>query len=301
MTAFNRNPQYSASIALIFGGVLWGLFWIPMRFLEDLGLHGAWAGLVVYVGGSIGVVLLMLLGQFRIRKLSLDLVICGLLTGSAFSLYALSLAFTEVVRAILLFYLTPIWGTLLGRAFLGERFTVNRLLALGLAFVGLLVVLGIGANLPVPQNLGDWLALTSGVFWALGTMRIYQMGDVPVFDQTAAFLGGALVVTLVAMLCWPAALTAGVPVGEVVGQMHWGLVMTAYILPMLFLTIWPASLLTPGRVGVLLMSEVFVGVFSAGMFAGETFGWREGLGAALIVSAALVEVLGKTPQPSEAA
>ena len=69
--------------------------------------------------------------------------------------------------------------------------------------------------------------------------------------------------------------------------------MAFYLLPMLILTGWPASVLTPGRGGILLMSDVVVGVFSAALFAGEPFGWREGLGTVLIVGAAFVEVLGK--------
>ena len=53
-----------------------------------------------------------------------------------------ALILTEVVRALLLFYLTPLWSTLLGIFFLGERLTVNRFLGLLLAFVGLAIVLG---------------------------------------------------------------------------------------------------------------------------------------------------------------
>jgi drug/metabolite transporter (DMT)-like permease len=59
---------------------------------------------------------------------------------------------------------------------------------------------------------------------------------------------------------------------------------------MIFLTIWPATLLTPARVGLLLMSEVVVGLISAAVFSGEPFGLREATGAVLIVSAAVLEI-----------
>ena len=55
----------------------------------------------------------------------------------------------------------------------------------------------------------------------------------------------------------------------------------------------PAMLLTPGRIGILLMSDVVVGVGSAAALAGEPFGWREATGTVLIVGAAFVEVLGR--------
>ena len=68
--------------------------------------------------------------------------------------------------------------------------------------------------------------------------------------------------------------------------------MALFVLPMLVLTIWPASLLSPGRVGLLLMGDVVVGVVSAALFAGEPFGLREALGALLIIAAGAVEVGG---------
>ena len=54
----------------------------------------------------------------------------GLLAGSAFALYIASINLTEVVRAILLFYMTPLWSTLLGVLVLRERLTANRIVAL---------------------------------------------------------------------------------------------------------------------------------------------------------------------------
>ena len=62
---------------------------------------------------------------------------------------------------------------------------------------------------------------------------------------------------------------------------------------MLYLTIWPAMRLSPGRVGLLLMSEVVVGVGSAALLAGEPFGLRELSGTLLILAAGAVEVLGR--------
>jgi len=49
--------------------------------------------------------------------------------------------------------------------------------------------------------------------------------------------------------------------------------------------------LSPGRVGMLLMVEVLVGVGSAALLTDEAFGIREMAGALLIVSAAVVEVV----------
>lgn len=290
--ALPRLDPTRASIALLIGGAMWGLYWIPVRMLVERGLPGPWAGAVLYLGA------LAVLLPFAMRDRAAliaswrFLAVGGLLTGAAFSLWTTSLAYTDVLRAILLFYLTPVWGTLLGLAFLGERLTLRRALGLLLGLGGLTVVLGTDGALPWPRNGGDWLALASGIAWAVGTMRLYQ-GEVqaPV-AQGFAFLAGALVVAGLSATLLGTTTGETVTLGTVTGYLPFALVAAAYMLPMVFLTLWPASVLSPGRVGLLLMSEVVVGVVSAAILTGEPFGWREAVGTALIVGAAISEVVG---------
>jgi len=288
----HRRTEITASIGLVIGGMMWGLFWMPVRLIAGLGLPGAWAGIVIYTIATIVLLPVVWINRKSLRTRWPALLVCGLFTGAAFSLYTTSLSFTEVVRVILLFYLTPIWGTFLGVTLLGERLTLNRVLALLLGFGGLLVVLGLGEGFPWPRNPGDWMALASGLAWAFGSMKLYQMEFVPVSEQVLAFLVGSLFVTFVTLLLGGSTLTTAVDPGVFVDAVPYALLSAVYVLPMLYLTVWPATLLAPGRVGLLLMSDAVVGVASAAAFSGEPFGWRETLGTAMIVGAALVEVLG---------
>lgn len=287
------QSQTTASIGLVIGGALWGLIWLPLRYLEELGLPGAWSGLALYAGAALVLLLLWVSGRFGLTASIKSLAVCGLFLGGAFSLYASSLLLTDVVRALLLFYLTPIWGTALGVFVLGETLTRTRVAALLMALAGLLVVLGIGDTVPVPRNIGDWLALLSGICWAIGSLKVYQLGSRNTFEQMLAFVFGSFVVTLATMIIAPGIFVAGTSLSMALPVLPWGILMSLYVLPMLFLTVWPAGLLTPGRVGILLMSDLVVGVISAALYAGEPFGWREGAGSLLIIGAALVEVLGK--------
>lgn len=281
-----------ASIALVLGGALWGAIWIPLRALEAAGLSGAWAGLVIYAGAALAMGVGIALRRKPLKGLGLPLVLSGLATGAAFSLYSTSVSMTEVVRAILLFYLTPVWGTLLGIAFLGERLTRPRAAALILAFAGLVVVLG-GEGVPRPRNAGDWLALASGLSWAFGALLIYRAEEAGPVEQVTAFIFGSLAVTVCTMLLAPTLFMAGAGLPDALRLLPWGILMALWVLPMLFLTIWPSSLLTPGRVGILLMSDVIVAVATAAWFSGEPFGLREATGTILIVSAAVVELLDR--------
>ena len=190
------------SLGIVIGGVLWGVFWLPLRAVDVRGLGPGWAGAALYA------VLLVLLLPFAYRRRralqtgGFGLLLTGLITGSAFALYTAALLLTEVVRVLLLFYLSPVWSTLLGKFMLGERLTVNRLMALVFGSAGLLVILGLGSQFPWPGNLGDWIALASGALWSYGSLRIYRGGQAATFEQIFVFvLGGVLVsVIFVALL-----------------------------------------------------------------------------------------------------
>lgn len=276
---------------------MWGVYWLPLRHLENLGLSGASAGIALYVG-CIGVMLPFILrfggvirAQWRI------LLFSSLLTGAAFSLFTTALALTDVIRAILLFYLTPIWGTILGMIFLGERLDRFRVLAILFAILGLGVILGTEGGLPIPRSTGDIFALLSGIFWAVGSMGLLKAPEIPARIQVFGFFLGALILSCVtfAVMTLQAGQNMNVTMDrEIVGYV---LVYTLYMMPMVFLTILPATVLPPARIGVLLMSEVVVGAISAALLSGEHFGLREGIGTVLIIMAALFEVSAKK-QPS---
>lgn len=293
------SPLLFASLGIALAGVLWGLIWYPIRLLEGYGVGGAWPGIVIYGGCSLILLPVALARLETFRRYWKPLLLSGLFTGTAFAAYSTSLLFTEVVRALLLFYLTPIWGTALGILMLGERLTWQRGLALILGFGGLLIVFGIDEGFPLPRNLGDWLALASGVAWAYGSVKLYKMGNVATFEQIFAFVFGAFIVTGLGLLLAGDQLGALPPL-PAFKESGWVIILTVlYILPMLFLTVWPTSILSPGRVGLLLMGDVLVGVISAALFAGEPFGWRELSGTILIVSAGFIEVLGRREAESQ--
>ena len=289
--AIQGSDLKSVSIALVIGGMMWGLYWIPVRFFMGQGLSGPWSGIAMYTSALI--VLSPLLWRERLALLNgwQGLILSGMFTGAAFGLFTISLVNTDVVRSILLFYLTPVWGTVLGMLFLGERLGQTRVLGLLCGLGGMFIVLGGEQIFPWPRNTGDWLALISGIAWALGTLGLYRTSGISVSGQVFAFIAGALVLSLCSL-----PFSVGLESTDMVGQLvvrigPIALLSALYTLPMIFLTIWPATKLTPARVGLLLMSEVVVGLISAAAFSGEPFGLREFFGATLIVSAAFLEVV----------
>ncbi len=286
------HHQGAAAVGLAIGGLFWGIYWVPLRILEQIGMGGAWPGTFVFVGATVTVLPLIWRRRSALWSNWWALVSCGLLTGAAFSLFSTAIILTDVVRAILLFYLTPVWSTLLGLVYLGERLTTARLAALALGITGMLIMLGLGAGWPVPRSLGDILALASGLVWAVGSLRLYQASHISVPEQVVAFVIGGLLIALLTVAIGGPVMN---PIGgaQVLGAALWPLAITSlFVVPTLFLTVWPATVLPPARVGLILMTEIVAGVISAALFAGEVFGWREATGSLMIVSAGLVEVMG---------
>ena len=278
------------SLAIAGVGVIWGLYWIPIRALDEGGIPPSWTSLITF--SIVGIVSLIALATQRIQtgRLHWSIILTGLMTGICVVFYAVALIMTEVVKVVLLFYLTPVWSTILGRILLRERITPFRLAAVVMGLTGLVVILGIESGVPKISNLGDFLALLSGLLWSYATVRVRRDPEAKVWEQVSAFyIGGALASAVFVLL--PIYGLNNPPSMEAIQQsMVWLIVFTIAYLPSMFLLFWGAQLLSPARVGILLMTEIVFGVASASLLSGEPFGWTHAIGVVLIIGAAVTDV-----------
>jgi drug/metabolite transporter (DMT)-like permease len=286
-----RSHLYAA-IAVALCGSIWGLFWLPLHWLEGRGVGGGWTSFVFNVV-SLLAPLPFLLNRAAWRGFARHAP-AGLLLGTAFSMYSVSLVMTDVLHAILLFYLTPVWSTLAARVLFGTRLTGARIISIACGAAGMALILGVTEGVPLPRNAGDWVALASGMLWAAGTMHSYARPAAGIALPVFTFSLGGVVASGVILALGAA---AGMPMASA-GPL-WAalpLIIAAalvFFVPPNFLVLWAAQRLDPGRVGILLTTEVLVGALSAGFLSGQPIGLPEIAGTAFIVSAGLVEVLGR--------
>jgi drug/metabolite transporter (DMT)-like permease len=292
----------SAAIALV--AATWGAYWLPLRHIDGLGLPGAWATCIM-----VGICALVLVpGQIRRRRRLANggwpVLIAGLMTGTAFILYSNSYAFTSIVNVLFLFYLSPIWSTLMARVFLGEKISPIRIGAIVAAFIGLGIFLGGNGEWPIPRNVGDWMTLSSGFIWSAATvlLRKHQGPDVDpelrrdgpgAYENTFMFFAGGLI----GALALPFLLLSD-PIGALPAAADFGpylpwLIGLAVLwwLPSQFMLMWGVPKVSPGRVGILLMAEALFGSLTAALFSDEPFGPRQIVGGVLILGAAVVDTL----------
>ena len=292
----SERGQLLPSILLVLSAAFWGLFWIPLREFEAAGLSPGWAG----VGQFLTPVLVMLPMAawlaVRGKPTGFGCWKTAIFTGGAFALYADSLLLTEVARALILFYVSPVWATVLEVTLMKRRLTRVRVLAIVMGLAGLYVILGGHGELPLPRNAGDWMAIVSGMFWAYGSTRVRMAPGVTLFENVFSFfLFAALVGLVVAMLPIE---TIGRPpsVDETMGFLPWLLLMAiVFLIPVMCMQLYAVKLVDPGRVGILFQTEAVFGIASAAILTTEPFGWQEATGATLVVAASLTEVLINRP------
>ncbi|TMM54557.1 DMT family transporter [Sulfitobacter sabulilitoris] len=279
-----------ATLIVLGTGALWGFYWLPVRSLAAMGLPGAW-GTVAVTAAAVVLLLPFALAR-RDRLAASNRVALGsiALGGAAFALYSIGFVYGRVAIIILLYFLTPVWSTLIGRYVMGWATPRLRRVAIVVGLAGLAVMLGAEGELPWPRGPGEWMALASGILWSVATTGIRARSSLEPVAAAFVFAAGALVAAVLlapVLEPWPAT-SAGARIGPVLGLsvltggVWWGLSMAGLM--------WATVRLDPARVGILLMTEVLVGAASAALFAGELLTPVEIAGGALVLCAGVLEV-----------
>ena len=113
---------------MFLSSAIWGLLWVPMRYLESIGLSGLWAVVLFHMLPAAAMLPFMRSLVEIGRHQWGPVFAAGILMGAGFVLYSLGLVMASVTKTVVLFYMTPIWSSLLAFVWLGER---GRLWPLG--------------------------------------------------------------------------------------------------------------------------------------------------------------------------
>ncbi len=279
-----------AMVSVAAAGLAWGIFWIPLRALDEAGIAGVWAVVLFYVLPTLLFSPIFFLRRRQIIDGGWSLQIAGVLAGVALVCYAGALIFTEVVRATLFYYLTPIWSTLLARIVLGELITVPRWGTIALGLVGLLIIVKADTGMSGGLNIGDWMGIAGGLIWAAAAVYMRSDGDGNGIDFTLSYFVGGSVAALL-LITLPLDGSGSVPDWDTFRSVLLWMVPVALLLiiPPAFAIMWGATILSPGLVAILFMTEISAAAVTAAIWAGEPFGTREIAGVILISAAGIFE------------
>lgn len=286
----SASKNYLAVFGLLFGAVCWGVIWYPYRLLQESGVLGAASSFYTY---SVAVVIGSLLflrdwrGVFNQPKIVFLLALCAGWTNLS---YVLAVIDGEVMRVMLLFYLSPLWTLILAHFWLKERIELHGVVTIAISLLGAFIMLsnvfdGKGNWLPVPQNKAEWLAFSAGIGFACTNVISRKSSQLTVATKSMSIWLGAVFVALMLM---PIQSTS-TPLPATLNLMTWGLILViALILITATLFVqYGVTKITATRASVIFLFELVVAAIASYYLANEVMEPHEWLGGFLIVAAAL--------------
>ena len=294
MNGSSPNMRLRGSLSIFFCASVWGLFWLPLRYFDENELHGLWAVAALLIACSlVAVPAAIYKKEFR-REETKWLLILAWGLGSSQVCYFASLILTDVVRAVILFYLLPIWATIASKLFYNITIGPQRLVAIGLALAGVWLLLG-GGGWPIPQNLGDVLAILGGMFWAIGLTIIRDRNEMGPLAVTGAALAYASVFAVVLAFALAAALPSPetvVPEPDAIIAMAVPIIVFGVLVvwPTMYGQLWGARFIPSTTAALLTMSEIMVATISSAVLIGTDLGLVAWVGGGLILVAIFLDL-----------
>jgi drug/metabolite transporter (DMT)-like permease len=277
-----------AYLALLFNALVWGLSWLPLRHLQEAGLHPVWATMLFFALGAL-MIGLWRPGVVRTVLGQPALLVLALVSGVSNATFNWGVATGDVVRVVLLFYLMPLWAALLARVMLNEQITRAAWWRMGLALSGAILVLKPeGQAWPQFGSLSDVLGLLGGMGFAMTNVMLRQQSQQPAVSRAfAMFAGCTLLPGLLGLVLswqglvnpWPAFTWA------------WGalvLAMAGIFFASNLALQYGAAKLPVQLTSVLMITEVLFAAVSAALWGEATLTPSVLMGGGLILSAALL-------------
>lgn len=276
---------------LLFGAICWGIIWYPYRLMQEEGVSGVASSFYTY---SIAVFIGAVLFYKRLPNLWKVLPACiwlAVVAGWTNLSYVLAVIDGEVMRVMLLFYLSPVWTMILAWLVLKEPIDVRRLFAIMLALTGAFVMLWEPGEWPIPQNNAEWFALSSGVGFSLTNVTTRHADHLSIAAKSMAVWVGVLMVSWL----YGELFDVSFPSPIIFSALNWG-VMTLIALLLVSATLlvqFGVTHLPANRASVIFLFELVVAAIASYVLVNEVMTVNEWIGGGLIVMAALYAALSE--------
>lgn len=299
-----QGIKLRSSLSIFLCASVWGLFWIPLRYFDDAGVYSLWAVAYINIAASL-VALPAALYWGKVKREHFKwLLIMGLGMGAANIFYFAGIILSDVVRVIFLFYLLPIWATLFAKLFYGVPIGRKRMIALGIAIIGIWLLLGAG-SWPIPQNIGDVFGIMAGIFWAIGLTMMRGQTELDALAVSASALVFAAIMAVILGLTMhsivptiqPAMPSTDTAIAILVPVVAFGIFV---LWPTMVGQLWGAKYVASTTAALLTMSEVLAATISTTLLDASDLSWISWGGAGLIFVAILIDIFAGNIESSTA-
>jgi drug/metabolite transporter (DMT)-like permease len=288
------SSHYIAVLGLLFGALCWGIIWYPYRIMAEAGVSGAVSSFYTYCIATIIASIYCATHWRGLFKLPPSIIWLGIVAGWTNLAYVLAVIDGEVMRVMLLFYLSPLWTLILAHFWLKEKTQLTGYIAIAVSLLGAFIMLydPSVSNLPLPKNIAEWLALSSGFGFSLTNVITRQSVHLSLRAKSFAVWLGVLSVSLAFIL-----FTKGIfPSPQFFSVTHWLMMIIIAILLMAatFLVQYGVTKMAATRASVLFLFELVVAAIASYFLAHETMAINEWIGGGLIMAAAIFAAFNHT-------
>jgi drug/metabolite transporter (DMT)-like permease len=280
------KPTLFPVLSLLFSSIIWGTSWYPLRLLDNAGLNGIWQTLIIYFAIVIFYSVFVHSFMSEYKQVGIRFLLMILAVGWCNLAFFLAMLDGQVLRVLLLFFLSPLWSIALAYWIVHESISKTAMVGLFFGMVGMVVMLLPGVNLSdFHIRTADLLALSSGFTFALGNVLARYHQNISVNAKAYAGWWGVVIVSAImayfsgeqvphvnSLFVWPAAALMGL----------------LLLLPATMALTYGVSRLPVQQSSVILLFEIVVGGISAWLLAGEIMMLNEWVGGAMILLAGII-------------
>lgn len=285
MTTSTPTKNSFAVFGLLFGAACWGVIWYPYRIMQEAGVSGVASSFYTYLIAAVVGMLLFARHWRGVFNLPQAVYWLAIVAGWTNLSYVLAVIEGEVMRVMLLFYLSPLWTLILAHFWLKERAGIKGVAVIAISLLGAYIMLWQPDAFPLPKNHAEWLALSSGIGFALTNVITRKSTHLSLRAKSMAVWLGVI---LMAAMLMPFQ-SSPLPEPNVFSMTNW-LVMGIIALLLMAATLFVQYGITQipvTRASVIFLFELVVAAIASYYLANEVMTTHEWIGGSLIILAAI--------------
>jgi drug/metabolite transporter (DMT)-like permease len=277
-----KIKSYLPMLSLLFGAFVWGIIWYPYRLMAQAGVSGIYSSFYVFI-----LTLAIALPYFFITKKNIsiwskDFWMLSFVAGYTNISYVLAVIDGEVVRVMLLFYLSPVWTIFLSHFMLNENTQKRHYIAAFLSLLGAFVMLWQPNSFIHLDSKSDWFALSSGIGFAMTNVMTRKHQHMTINQKALAIWIGVIMVATICIMFD----TDRMPSLDFFKPVD-GLIAIIIAICLFFSTLlvqYGVTQINAVEASSFFLFEIVIASISSYLLVGETMIMREWLGGMMIMA-----------------
>ncbi len=272
--------------SLLLGAFVWGIIWYPYRLMANAGVSGIYSSFYVFILTIAIALPYFFIAKKKVPIWSKDFWLLALVAGYTNISYVLAVIDGEVVRVMLLFYLSPVWTIFLAHFMLNEDTQKRHYIAVFISLIGAFIMFWEPGYLIHLDSRSDWLALSSGLGFAITNVMTRKHAHMTVNQKALAIWLGVIVVAIICIMFDKNAMPT----------LDFFRPVDAAIMMVIALSLFLSTLLVQFGVTQIkaveassfFLFEIVIAAISSYFLVGESIALKEWLGGILIIAGVIL-------------